>query len=164
MDTGGGIKQASRFLNGNDPILVHNVDIFSNVDLAAMYKSHIRSNALVTLLVSRRPSARQLLFDKEERLCGWRNRETGEVKSIFPNFDPSIHEEYAFGGIHVISPEIFQFMEEWTGKFSIINFYLSACVQNPVRLYTEKDIRLIDAGTIEGLALAAELNLQLRHK
>jgi len=151
MNTGGGIKQASRFLEGNEPFLVHNVDIFSNVDLLTLYRSHLNSNALATLLVNKRNSSRQLLFNKAEHLCGWRNNETGEVKSFFPDFVPSDYSEYAFGGIHVISTEIFRFMEEWTGKFSIIDFYLSVCYQKPIRFYTKDDIRLIDAGKAEGL-------------
>jgi len=156
LDTGGGIKHACRFLNGNEPFLVHNTDLFSNVDLKAMYLSHRRTKALVTLLVSRRWRPRQLLFNPEDRLCGWRNRDTGEVKSFLPNFDPSIYEEYAFGGVHVISPEIFQLMEEWPEKFSIISFYLSVCVHHPVCLYSEDDLRLIDAGTPKGIVEAEQ--------
>ena len=151
LDTGGGIKWAGRFLDGDEPFLVHNVDIFSDVDLREMYRSHISSKALATLLVSPRQNARQLLFNNEELLCGWRNRATGEIKSSFPNFDPSKHLEYAFGGVHMISSEIFRLMEEWTGKFSVINFYLSVCPLQPVRFYTEEEIMLIDAGKPEGL-------------
>ena len=162
LDTGGGLKHASRFLDGNEAFLVHNVDIFSDVDLEAMYRSHVSSNTLVTLLVGPRRSARQLLFNKEELLCGWRNRETGEVKSSFPDFDSSKFMEYAFGGVHVISPEIFRLMEEWTGKFSIINFYLSVCPFHPIRLYTEEAIRLIDAGKTKELEEAERLLTQLK--
>jgi len=151
LDTGGGIKRAGRFLDGDEPFLVHNVDIFSNVDLRAMYRSHVRSNALATLLVNPRPSSRQLLFNREERLCGWRNRETGELKSSFSDLDPANCTEYAFGGVHVISSGLFRLMERCTGKFSIIDFYLSICSTQPVQLYSEPGIRLIDAGKIEVL-------------
>ena len=151
LDTGGGIKHANCFLDGDEPFLVHNVDIFSDVDLQKIYRTHINSKALATLLVSQRQTSRQLLFDKEDRLCGWRNRETGEVKSYIPQFDPSIHFEYAFGGVHVISPEIFRQMEDWTGKFPIINFYLSVCAERSIKLYTEKVIQLIDVGKPKGL-------------
>ena len=41
MDTGGGIKQAQSFLKGDEPFLVHNVDIFSNIDLEALYRHHL---------------------------------------------------------------------------------------------------------------------------
>ena len=151
LDTGGGIKHANCFLDGDEPFLVHNVDIFSNVDLESMYRAHINSKALATLLVSQRRTSRQMLFDKEDRLCGWQNHETGEVKSYVPQFDPSVYSEYAFGGIHVISPEIFHLMEDWTGRFSVISFYLSVCAKYHIGFYTENDIQLIDAGKPRGL-------------
>lgn len=156
LETGGGIKQARRLLDGKEPFLVHNVDMFTDVDLTAMYRAHVDSNALATLLVNQRNSSRQLLFNREGWLSGWRNRETGEVKSHFPHFDPSKYLEYAFGGVHVISPEIFRLMEDWTGRFSIINFYLSICPKYPIRFYTEDNIQLIDAGKPEGLEAAEQ--------
>ncbi|MDR0796590.1 MAG: nucleotidyltransferase family protein [Tannerella sp.] len=151
LETGGGIKQASRFLEGKEPVLVHNVDIFSNVDVQAMYHSHIQSNTLATLLVSRRSGTRYLLFNQDKRLCGWQNRETGEVKSFFPHFEPSKYLEFAFGGVHVISSELFRLMDKWTGKFSIIDFYLSVCAKYPIHFYTDNKIRLIDVGKPSGL-------------
>ena len=157
LDTGGGIKQASRFLTGNEPFLVHNVDIFSDVDLKAMYRSHINSKAPATLLVDSRSGSRKLLFGKDEQLCGWRNRETGEIKSFVPNFDPSKYMEYTFGGVHVISPEIIQLMDEWTGKFSVIDFYLSICLKKSIRLYTENELCMIDIGKMKGLEEATQL-------
>ena len=163
LDTGGGIKQANFFLHGDEPFLVHNVDIFSNVDLTTMYKTHVDSKSLATLLVSRRYTSRQLLFNKEDQLCGWRNRETGEVKSFSPQFDPSNHLEYAFGGVHVISPEIFRLMEDWTGKFSIIDFYLSICHRQPIRFYTENGIQLIDAGKPKGLEEVEAMQLGIKN-
>jgi len=65
--------------------------------------------------------------------------------------DPAHCLEYAFGGVHVISPKIFRLMDEWTGKFSIIQFYLSICSTQPIHLYTEDGIRLMDAGKAEVL-------------
>ena len=159
LDTGGGIKRASRFQNGDEPFLVHNVDVFSNVDLKAMYRSHLESNALATLLVNPYRRTRQLLFDSSQRLRAWQNSQTGEVKTHFPNFDPSNMEAYSFGGVHIISPKIFQYMDEWPAKFSIIDFYLSVCTQHPVRLYTEAGLRLIDAGKLTGLVEAEQFLL-----
>ena len=154
LDTGGGIKHAGCYLNGDEPFLVHNVDIFSDVDLNTMYRVHINSKSLATLLVSRRQTSRQLLFDKENLLCGWQNRDTGEVKSCTQLFNPTIHFEYAFGGVHVISPDIFHQMEDWAGNFSIIDFYLSVCAKNHIGFYTENGIRLIDLGKQKGLEQA----------
>ena len=60
LDTGGGIKKATPWLRGDEPFLVHNVDILSDVDLRALYEAHRRSDPLATLLVSRRDTARYL--------------------------------------------------------------------------------------------------------
>lgn len=156
LDTGGGIKKAACFLEGDEPFLVHNVDILSNVDVRKLYDTHLQTKALATLLVSKRDTSRYLLFNKEDKLCGWRNRETGEVKSFYPYFDPEQHTEYAFGGIHVISPEIFHWMEEWTGKFSIINFYLSICAKTTIQAYPAENLRLLDIGKPDTLQKAQD--------
>ncbi len=156
LDTGGGIKKAFQFLDGKEPFLVHNVDIFSNVDLKQLYNQHMENNPLATLLVSKRNTSRYLLFNKKNLLCGWRNHETGEVKSYYPDFDPLQYNEYAFGGIHVISPKIFEWMDEWTGKFPIINFYLSICAHAKILAYPAENLRLLDIGKPDALEKAEE--------
>ena len=44
LDTGGGIKKATSLLCGNEPFLIHNVDILSNVDLKKLYDTHVQTN------------------------------------------------------------------------------------------------------------------------
>ncbi|MDR1357011.1 MAG: nucleotidyltransferase family protein [Tannerellaceae bacterium] len=154
LDTGGGLKQAASFLTGKEPFLVHNVDIISDADLVALYNSHNPGVSLATLLVSERVTSRYLLFDKEDKLCGWRNRETGEIKSHFPDFSPNKYNGYAFGGVHVMSPEIFGCMEEWTGKFSIIDFYISACVKKRITAHFVPGISIFDIGSNDSLEAA----------
>lgn len=156
LDTGGGIKNAIQFLDGKEPFLVHNVDILSNTDLRGLYNRHLETDPLATLLVSKRDTSRYLLFDKKNKLCGWRNHATGEVKSYYPYFDPEQYNEYAFGGIHVLSPEIFKYMEEWTGKFPIINFYLSVCAKATIQAYPAENLHLLDIGKPEALQKAEE--------
>lgn len=156
LDTGGGLKKAQQFLQGDEPFLIHNADIISDIDLKKLYDSHVENNPLATLLVSQRETSRYLLFDKSNKLCGWRNRETGEIKSFYPYFDPSHYQEYAFGGIHVLSPQIFDWLQEWTGRFSIINFYLSVCAKTNIRAYVAEDLHLLDIGKPETLAQAEE--------
>ena len=80
LDTGGGIKHALPLFDPSMPILIHNVDILSNVDLAALYHATLQSQADALLLVSQRQTKRYLLFADDDRLCGWTNIETGEVK------------------------------------------------------------------------------------
>lgn len=156
LDTGGAIKNAQSLLDSNEPFLVHNVDILSNVDLHKLYQIHVETNPLATLLVNSRETSRYLLFNKENQLCGWQNKETGEVKSHFPNFNPELHAQYAFGGIHVLSPKIFEWMDEWTGKFSIINFYISIAAKTDIRAYPLEQLRLLDIGKPNTLEMASE--------
>ena len=49
LDTGGGIKHAAAFLQGNEPFLIHNVDIMSNIDLRALYNHHLEMNPLASV-------------------------------------------------------------------------------------------------------------------
>lgn len=159
LDTGGGILKARPFLEGDEPFLVHNVDILSNIDLRQVYDSHVQSGADATLLVSDRTTTRKLLFDKEMRMQGWLNHSTGEVLPEDFVWMPEQHRELAFEGIHVISPTLFKYMGEgtqWQGKFSIIPFYLSVCKQLHLRGYELKDITWFDIGKPETLQKANE--------
>ena len=157
LDTGGGILKARPFLEGDEPFLVHNVDILSNIDLRQVYDSHVQSGADATLLVSDRTTTRKLLFNKEMRMQGWLNHSTGEVLPEDFVWMPEQHRELAFEGIHVISPTLFKYMGEgtqWQGKFSIIPFYLSVCKQLHLRGYELKDITWFDIGKPETLQKA----------
>lgn len=62
LDTGGGIKKARPFLDGQEPFLVHNADILTDIDLAGLYRHHLESDAESTLLVSERKTSRYLLL------------------------------------------------------------------------------------------------------
>ena len=154
LDTGGGIKKASSLLN--EPFLVHNADILSNVDLKALYDFHIASENDATLLVSPRKTVRYLLFNQTNRLCGWINKDTLQTKPEGFIYQPDEQQEYAFGGIHIISPSLFKYMEGWTGKFSIMDFYLQTCPKAQLGGYAKEDLQLIDIGKPETLAKAEE--------
>ncbi|MDR1983394.1 MAG: nucleotidyltransferase family protein [Prevotellaceae bacterium] len=154
LDTGGGIKHAADFLQGGEPFLVHNVDIISNVNLDDIYKKHCADNSFATLLVSKRKTSRCLLFNAAGKLCGWQNKLTKELKWSNSQFAYSDCTDYAFGGIHVISPEIFNCFNNWDGKFSIIDFYLSQAQKQDICAYIPQQLRLIDIGKQESLLQA----------
>ena len=83
LDTGGGVRKACTFFEHSDePFLVHNVDILSDVDLKELYDYHLQNGSVATLLASRRKTSRYLLFDTDRRLCGWINKDTGQVKAF----------------------------------------------------------------------------------
>ena len=159
LDTGGGIKKASSLLN--EPFLVHNADILSNVDLKALYDFHIASENDATLLVSPRKTIRYLLFDPSNRLCGWINKDTLQTKPEGFIYQQDKQQEYAFGGIHIISPSLFKYMEGWTGKFSIMDFYLQTCQKAKLGGYAKEDLQLIDIGKPDTLAQAEEFIRQI---
>jgi mannose-1-phosphate guanylyltransferase len=122
LDTGGGLKQAAWFFgnNNDDPFILHNVDVISNIDLQRMIEAHQKSKALATLAVQERKSSRYLLFNDQHELCGRRLVKEEKTEIARPSQNLS---ELAFAGIHVISPRIFPLLTE-EGVFSIIPAYL----------------------------------------
>lgn len=156
LETGGGIAHARPFLEG-EPFLVHNVDILSNLDLGWLREQH-RPDALATLLVSDRKTQRYLLFREDGRLAGWTNLATGEVRSPYPDLDPSACRMLAFSGIHYMSCGIFQAFEalEMPERFPIMDFYLKACDRYPIYAAVPQDLQLLDVGKLDTLAQAEQ--------
>lgn len=149
-ETGGGIRHAAPLLEGEEPFLVHNVDILSNLDLAWFRAQH-RPGDLSTILVSDRPTQRYFLFDEDGLLVGWTNLATGEVRSPWPGIDPDHCTRLAFSGIHYISPAIFPLMHDWPEKFSIVDFYLAICRTHAVRAAVMPSLVLHDVGKLSEL-------------
>lgn len=145
LDTGGAIKKACPLFEGS-PFLIHNVDIMSNADLAALYDEQSTRNAAALLLVSKRESSRKLLFAGDGRLCGWRNETTGETKLPWGNKTPGLTQDFAFSGIHVFSPSLYRRMAKYPDKFSIIDFYLDACKEETVYASIHDKLKLLDVG------------------
>lgn len=153
LETGGGIKHAAPLLrDANEGFLIHNVDILSNVDLAA-FKEASQGRA-ATLLVSERKTQRYLLFDDDMRLVGWTNVATGEVRSPYPNLDPHLYKMYAFAGVHYMNPCLFTYFDSFSDKFSIIDFYLKVCNTEPIYGYVQPNLRLLDVGKLDSLDAA----------
>ncbi len=119
LDTGGGLKNAAWFFDDGRPFFLHNVDVLSDIDLEGLLRFHEKAGALATLAVQSRPSARQLLFDRDGLLRG-RESPEGVEWAQGPRSDA---ERLAFTGIHVIDPAIFPKMTE-TGVFPITRTYL----------------------------------------
>ena len=161
LETGGGIKKARDLFDPHSPVLIHNVDILSNVDLTAFYDHACSSGAEATLLVSERQTKRYLLFDDEYRLVGWTNKETGEVKSPHNWVKDELQslQMLAFSGIHVFSPALFPMMDQWPDRFPIIDFYLKACATHPLSGYVADNLRMIDVGKLDSLQQAEEFLL-----
>ena len=139
LDTGGGLKKAAGFFTESEPVLVYNVDIISNMNIAKLAAEHRKSGAFVTLAVRSRETQRYFKFDAEKRLVGWINKKTGETKvSNSENFNKAI--EMAYSGIHIFNPEIFSLMPA-TDRFSVTDFYLElAKTQKIMGFYDYSDL------------------------
>jgi NDP-sugar pyrophosphorylase family protein len=120
LDTGGGLKKAAWFF-GDEPFILHNVDVISTIDFERMKQSHLQTQSLATLAVQERETSRYLLFDENGQLCGRRAGRDGTAGAARV-------QALAFSGIHVISPRIFSMMTE-DGAFSIIDCYLRLAAQ-----------------------------------
>lgn len=158
LDTGGGIRKAAPLLQGDEPFLIHNVDILSNIDLATCYNTHVESGADVSLLVSERDTQRYLLFDEENhsRLMGWTNIATGDVKSPFPNFNPEGYRRLAFSGIHVISPQVLKHMADYPDKFPIMDFYLAEADKLNIVGQQTRNLQMVDVGKLYAIQQAED--------
>ncbi len=164
LDTGGGLLAARQWLDRGDgePVILHNADIYADIDFRVMADSHSRSGAMATLLVSARDSSRALLFDGRMRMRGWLNRKTAETRPAA--FDATSLHGRAFNGVHVVSPTIFDPLERFapSPKFSITDFYISACQDNDIMGYqSQADYLWADVGTVEKLAV---LDARLKNK
>lgn len=152
LNTGGGIKKAASLIwKGNDTesVLIHNVDILSNANLRTFYQTHRDADA--ALLVSNRKTQRYLLFNEERRLVGWTNIATGEVKSPYPDLNPTTCQKFAFSGIHLFSPTLIEEMKRFGDVFSIIDLYLTACKDYRIFGYPQEDLKLLDVGKLNTL-------------
>nr|WP_298560803.1 nucleotidyltransferase family protein [uncultured Prevotella sp.] len=156
LETGGGIKKAWPLFDQKEPVLIHNVDILSNVDLKKFYQMEAETPLAARLLVSVRKTKRYLLFDDTMRLVGWTNIETGEVKSPYKELDPMQYKMYAFSGIHMVAPSLFPLMEEEPDKFPIMDFYLRHCDKVRIEGYVKNDLKLMDVGKQETLKEAEQ--------
>ena len=167
LDTGGGIRKALPLFDSDRPILIHNVDIFSNADLAALYQTHIDNDNEASLLVSQRDTSRYLIFDDKDHLIAWKSMKTGEVRTAYDgqqqtladlNEDDKGYRLRAFSGIHVISPTLFPLLQASEEVFSIINFYWQHSANHRIRcVEATQDFRWVDAGKPETLSQAAEV-------
>lgn len=147
LDTGGGIKKVESLLSGSSPFLVYNVDVLSAIDLQTLRSYHNERGGLATLSVRNRKSSRYLVFDDHMILTGWKNSVTGEKLSVS---DSKQSQLYAFSGIQIIDPAIFDLITE-SGTFSLISLYLRLAENNNIFGYIDTSDIWIDLGKPEQL-------------
>ena len=171
LETGGGLRKAQKLLSSSPtslplqgesegaPILICNVDILSNIDIPTLLRAY-NPDEMGVVVVSPRETQRYLLFDETNRLCGWTNIATGEVRGpISDNRHPIPNiRNLAFSGMQVLNPRIFEVMDKVVAekgeKFSLIDLYLSIAEKEILRAFIPENYRMMDVGKIAQLSEA----------
>ncbi len=160
LDTGGGLLKAKALFTPGQRFITCNVDMLTDLDISKLLAFHEEHKPLISLTVTNRRTSRYLLFDENNRLCGWRNTKTGEERISFP---PSLRGEgsgvrlqKAYSCVVVFEYDIFRLMNEnnFSGKFSLIDVYLSLAADHIILGYDHSGDRIVDVGKPESVAVA----------
>ena len=138
MDTGGGIVKATPLFKDSRAVLVHNVDIISDVNLGAMSQQFLDSGDDAWLLTQDRETNRKLLFNIENQLVGWMNKAEGQFKWVNESEaalrraqGPSLsYKKMAFSGLHFFRSDLFA--EFGCKPQSVIDLYLTLAKRNRI--------------------------------
>lgn len=160
LDTGGAIKKASGFFEGTEAVLVHNVDVYTEINLEKLLEYHRGIKSLATLCVRRRTSGRALIFNDEKQLAGWTNLD--ECKFKWVNEPMNYFETFAYNGVFLADPQ-FAARMPFEGKFSIIDCWLEMAKTEKITAYHDESPAWFDFGTAEKIK-AAEQYLHNKEK
>ena len=157
LGTGGGLKKAEYFFDDNQPFFLHNVDILSTIDLKQIYRYHHDNRAMATLAIQQRDTSRGFIVDEQNNICGHEDKDNQRTR--LKRAPKGKTQFMAFCGIHVISPELFHYLEE-SGRFSIIDTYLKLIEQGfPILGFPADKFYWKDIGKLETLEeIHQELN------
>ncbi len=151
LDTGGGIVKATALFKNSKAVLVHNVDIISNVDFKNLGHQFLDSQDDAWLLTQERDSSRKLLFDDNNQLIGWTNKAEGQFKWVHDSFGQ--YQDMAFSGLHFFRSDLFGEFE--LKRQSVIDLYLDLAKRNRIVSKPIQPDYWFDLGKPEQL-LAAE--------
>lgn len=153
LETGGGMLHARSLLKDAEPFITLNVDILTDLNITKLIAFHKEKNALIAFGVTDRKTSRYFLFDEDNRLCGWRNIQTGEEKIAIVRQNL---KEMAYSCVSVFSQEFFDHIKQ-EGKFSITEPYLNLAPDHLILGYDHSGDRLVDVGKPDSVKLAEKI-------
>lgn len=153
LETGGGLLKAKDLLQNGEPFITLNADFLTDLNIDDLITFHKNKKALISFGITSRKTSRYFLFDEENRLCGWRNTNTGEEKISVAKDNL---KEMAYSCVVIFQPEIFELIPQ-RGKFSLVETYLSLAADHPIYGYNHSGDKLVDVGKPESVAIAEKL-------
>lgn len=150
-DTGGGILKALPYFQNSEAVLIHNVDIITDIDFQSVYNDFVRCNDAAWLLTQNRNNKRKLVFDNQDNFIGRLNIETEEYDG-----DISIENDFkllSFSGLHLIKPQYFSSLE--LRKCYVFDIYRDIAKYNNVKSRFIQPNYWFDLGTQEQLEEAS---------
>lgn len=153
LETGGGLLKAKNLLQNGEPFVTLNADFLTDLNINNLIQFHQEKKSLISFGITTRITSRYFLFDEDNRLCGWRNVNTGEEKIAIAK--PGL-KQMAYSCVVVFEPEIFDLIPQ-RGKFSLVETYLSLAASYPIYGYDHTGDKLVDVGKPESVAIAEKL-------
>lgn len=153
LETGGGLLNAQKHFTKNEPFILCNVDVLTNLNINALQLFHQQNKPLISFGVTNRVSSRNFLFDNVNRLCGWENNKTNENK-IAINHSPLIAKAYSC--VAILEYSVFDLMTEnnFCGKFSLTDVYLKLAPNHTILGFDHSGDKFLDVGKPETVAIA----------
>ena len=151
MDTGGAILQARNYFRDEKSFLVHNVDVYTNLDIADLIETHMRDDCLVTMAVKKRTTSRSLLFNSENILAGWRHNETGE--ELILSGQTELLQDFGNSCVQVINSELLDYFPD-TKPLPLVKMFLDLSADHRIRAYVHNEDYWYDLGRYKNFLLA----------
>lgn len=156
LETGGGLLNAKDLFTPGEKFITCNVDILTDLNIKNLIRYHEMKEAFISFGVTGRSSSRNFLFDDHNRLCGWKNNQTGEEKI---SISKTTLIPKAYSCVVVFEYGIFNAMEMagFSGKFSLVDVYLALAAKKRIMGFDHSGDRLVDVGKPDSVALAESI-------
>ncbi len=141
LETGGGLKNISSWI-GEEPLLIHNGDIFSTMPLGKLIAAHEASGQLVTLALRSVGKARHISLDASMTRVTDIHGKLGRAAGT-----------HVFSGIYCVSPRFLEMLPAGE-KISVIPAFLELAKHGGLGAIVLDDGEWLDLGDRESYLLA----------